>query len=252
MILAVLQARLSSKRLPGKVLQPILGKPMLVRQIERIQRATKIDRLVVATSSDLSDDVLAQTCKEYGIDCFRGSLNDVLDRFYQVAVKYGARHIVRLTGDCPLTEPTLIDSVIECHLQERNDATGADMTCYPDGLDVDVFSFEALQRTWQEACLASEREHVAPYIWNHPELFKLGSLRMKNDWSALRWTVDGPEDFIFVTRIYEALYNLKPDFSMIDIWQYVNEHPELMQINAQYRRNEGYEKSLREDYIVKN
>jgi len=146
MILAILQARTSSSRLPGKVLKPILGKPMLLLQIERVRRARKIDKLVVATSNDPSDDGIEALCKQHGIDCFRGSLNDVLDRFYRAALTYNPEHIVRLTGDCPLIDPELVDSIIDMHLEGNYDYTSnAIQMTFPDGLDVEILTIKVLK-----------------------------------------------------------------------------------------------------------
>jgi len=165
MILAILQARVSSTRLPGKVLKPILGMPMLLRQIERVKQAKLIEQLLVATSDDKSDDPIEQLCRENDIACFRGSLDDVLDRFYQAAKPYQPDHIVRLTGDCPLIDPQLIDEVVVfCLSGDYDYVSNAFEPTYPDGLDVEVFRFPCLQQAWEEAELPSEREHVTLFI----------------------------------------------------------------------------------------
>lgn len=247
-LVAVLQARCSSRRLPGKVMKPILGKPMLLRQIERLHRVRRLDGLIVATSADPSDDLLAAACMAEGIDCFRGSLDDVLDRFYRAALSCRATDVVRLTGDCPLADPAVIDHVIGRYREAGVDyASNALVPSYPDGLDAEVFRFAALEAAWKEAALPSEREHVTPFLYNHPERFRILPVIAEHDRSALRWTVDNPEDFALVSAIYEALYPLKPDFAMADIIRLMEQRPELAQINRHIGRNEGFVRSLDAD-----
>ncbi|MCK4632375.1 MAG: glycosyltransferase family protein [candidate division Zixibacteria bacterium] len=248
MILAVLQARTSSSRLPGKVLKPIMGKPMLARQLERVNRASKVDRLIVATSVDVSDNDLATLCGELGQPCFRGSLDDVLNRFYLAVQEEKPEHVVRLTGDCPLADPSLIDSVIQYHLDGAYDyvSNGLEPT-FPDGLDVEVMRFVALETAWKEAKLPSEREHVTPFIWNQPERFKIAAFKGEVDRSHLRWTVDEPDDLELVRQIYGELYPRNPEFTTEDILQLLEERPELCQLNSSFKRNEGFDISLEKD-----
>lgn len=248
MILAILQARVSSSRLPGKVLKPLLGVPMLLRQIERLKKSRKIDRLLVATSTEPSDDPIEKLCEENGIACYRGSLNDVLDRFYQAARGFDPEHVVRLTADCPLTDAKLIDDVIGFYLDGGFDyASNAIQATYPDGLDMEVFSFSCLERAWREAALPSQREHVTPFIHQQPLLFKIGHYKNSSDLSHLRWTVDEPKDFELVTMVYEALYPKNPGFSTQEILQLLDQKPELVHWNTTHQRNEGYQKSLEAD-----
>jgi spore coat polysaccharide biosynthesis protein SpsF len=248
MILAILQARVSSSRLPEKVLKQLLGVPMLLRQIERLKKSRKIDQLLVATSTEPSDNPIERLCKENGIACYRGSLNDVLDRFYQAARLMKPEHVVRLTADCPLTDAKLIDDVIQYYLDGGFDyASNAVQATYPDGLDMEVFRFECLERAWKEAALPSQREHVTPFIHQQPQLFKIGHFKNSSDLSHLRWTVDEPKDFELVTMIYEALYPITPDFSTQDILKLLDQRPELVHWNTVHQRNEGYQKSLKAD-----
>ncbi|MNL17143.1 3-deoxy-manno-octulosonate cytidylyltransferase [compost metagenome] len=248
MILAILQARVSSTRLPGKVLKPLLGKPMLLRQIERLKRARSIDRLIVATSVGPEDDALASLCIENGLECFRGSLDDVLDRFYQAARAVQPAHVMRLTGDCPLTDPEILDRLAELHLGAACDysSTALEPT-FPDGLDAELMTFSALEQAWQEAKLPSQREHVTPFLYQHPERFAIRALKNEVDLSAMRWTVDEPSDFEFVTRVYEGLYADNPSFGMRDVLAFLDRRQELQTLNHHFERNEGYEKSLRKD-----
>lgn len=248
MILAVLQARFSSTRLPGKVLKPILGKPMLMLQLERIRRVTDIDGLIVATSMEAQDDALAAMCGAEGVACHRGSLNDVLDRFYQAARSHAPDHVIRLTGDCPLADPEVISGVIRAHLAARADYTSNVLPpTFPDGLDVEIMNFACLEEAWREATLPSQREHVTPFINRQPARYKLHNFANAADLSGLRWTVDEPADFEFVKRVYEALYPSHPDFSTADILALMEKRPELAALNNQHTRNEGYAKSLLKD-----
>ena len=248
MIIGILQARCSSSRLPGKVLMPILGVPMIWHQWQRLKQAKGLDKLVLATSVDVSDDFLAQYFIDRGELVFRGSLDNVLDRYYQCALKYGATQVVRLTGDCPLADPLLIDQLIEKHLAEGNDYTGVAET-FPDGLDAEIFTFKALEKAHNNAITASHREHVTLYINQQPDVFKLASLASSHDLAYYRWTVDNSADFELVTKIYEKLYPINPRFGMHDILQLLTVYPEWMRINEHIVRNEGLAKSLAQDNL---
>ena len=219
MILAILQARMSSSRLPGKVMRPLLGMPMIGRQLERLARARRVDQLVVATSTAQSDDPLAAWCLENEILVFRGDLDDVLGRFVGAAAAFGpADHIVRLTADCPLADHRVIDDCIALHLDAEADiTTNGQQRSYPDGLDVEVVRAGVLAAANREAVDPYEREHVTPFIYRRPERFHVAHQKQAVDLSALRWTVDRPEDFDFVRAVYEALYPANPDFGSADI-----------------------------------
>lgn len=248
MILAILQARMSSTRLPGKVLAPLLGRPMLVRQIERIRQANTLDKLVVATSEDPSDDAIARLCDDVGTDCFRGNLNDVLDRFYRAASHYTPEHIVRLTGDCPLTDPRVIDAVVHLHVAGRFDYSSNSLDpTFPDGICVEVIRADCLNQAWAEARLPSEREHVTPFLYKRPGRFRLGSLKGQHDHSQIRLTVDESVDLEVVRPIFEALYPRNPNFGLDEILQWLDEHPELKALNAALNRGEGYRRSIARD-----
>lgn len=250
-ILAIVQARVSSSRLPGKVLKPILGKPMLEHQLERIDRCKNIDELIVATSNGSDDDEIEDICRRMGVYCFRGALDNVLDRFYKCAEQFNPRHVVRLTGDCPLSDPGMIDELIDFYRRSKCDyVSNSNPPTLPDGLDAEVFSFDALKTAWGNAKLTSEFEHVTPYIRNHPEKFTVSSWTNREDLSHLRWTVDEPEDFDLVKQIYESLYLKKPAFDLKDILRLLEFHPELVEINSGITRNEGFSKSLRDDKPV--
>jgi spore coat polysaccharide biosynthesis protein SpsF len=247
LVLAILQARVSSSRLPGKVLKPILGRPMLRHQLDRVRRARALDEIVVATSDDPSDDAIDALCASIGTRRFRGSLTDVLDRFYQAALPFRPDLVVRLLGDCPLADPELIDRVVAFQRAGQFDLAGARMTMFPDGLDLDVIPFAVLEDAWRHAVRPSDREHVSLFITRQPERYRIGLLENDVDLSHLRWTVDEPEDFEMVRRIYEALYPANPAFTTKDILALLAGHPELSELNRKFRRNEGLERSLARD-----
>jgi len=238
MNLAILQARMSSSRLPGKVLKTILGRPMLELQIERIKRCENIDRLVVATSTDSEDRMIVDLCKRLGVEFFTGDIENVLDRTYQAAKKYKPDCIIRLTGDCPLTDSELIDDLITFfHTQNCDYVSNTLPPKLPVGLDAEVFTFSALKRAWQEAGDPHELEHVTPFITRHPEKFDIHGYPYPRDLSFMRWTVDEPEDFVFVKKIYETLYPKNPGFFMADILELLERKPELIDINKLHKRN---------------
>ncbi len=247
-ILAILQARFSSSRLPGKVLRPILGKPMLLHQIERILNSKRIDKLVVATSTENSDDGIEKMCLNNNIEVYRGDLDNVLDRFYQCANQYNPEHVVRLTGDCPLMDSQIIDQVIDKHLFTKSSYTSnAIPPTYPDGLDVEIFKFSILQEAWKNAKLPSELEHVSPYIRNHLESYNKCNLEYEIDLSAHRWTVDEPDDFRFIKEVYAELHPKNEKFNMEDILDLLRRKPYLKEINYHIMRNEGLLKTYRKD-----
>ncbi len=238
--MGILQARVASSRLPGKVLSDILGKPMLARQIERLRRAGSLGDLVVATSAEPGDDALEAICREIGIPCFRGSLDDVLGRFYHCALPYWPEHVVRLTGDCPLADPAIIDQVVQFHLGGSYDYTSnVHPPSWPDGMDVEVMRFKCLAEAHESATLALEREHVTPFIFARPERYRLGNLSNEVDLSGHRLTVDEAEDLAKVRRIYECLYPSDPEFSLEDVMELLKKDRALMNLNAHIGRNEG-------------
>lgn len=249
-VLAIIQARLSSSRLPGKVLKPILGKPMLEHQIERIQHCRNINKIIVGTSIGNDDDGIAELCKRIGIFCFRGSLDNVLDRFYKAAEIFKPEHVVRLTGDCPLTDPDLIDELIDFYFSEKCDyANNCNPPTLPDGLDAEIFSFYTLKIAWENSKLSSELEHVTSYIRNHPEKFTLSSWQNSENLSHLRWTVDEPMDFDLVKKIYEYLYPIKATFRTKDILKLYESYSDLEKMNIGIERNEGLIKSVEKDQL---
>lgn len=242
---------MSSTRLPGKVLLPLAGREVLAHIVDRLDACKTLDDVVVATSVHSSDDVLAKWCEHRGVSVFRGSLDDVLDRYYQCAVQVRADAVVRITADCPALDPTIVDDVV------RGFKTGSFDLFYlggefPDGLDCAVFSFSALQRAWREATLKSEREHVGPYVVNHPELFRLGSLEKFTGMAHHRWTLDEPRDLAFLQAVFERLQRKGgTPFFVQDILDLLAREPGLLQVNQGIVRNEGLIKSLATDGVSK-
>jgi spore coat polysaccharide biosynthesis protein SpsF len=214
-ILGVLQARMSSSRLPGKVLAPVLGEPMLGRQVERLRRSRRLDRLVLATSMEASDDPVADYAAQIGLDVVRGSLADVLDRFAQaLAAHPQTKVLVRFTADCPLADWRVVDAAVDRHLEAGADYTDDTLggKTFPHGLDVEAVAPATLRAAAAEATDPYEREHVTPFIYRRPERFRLAWIVRTPSLAHLRWTVDYPEDLDFVRHVYETLYPADPDF----------------------------------------
>jgi spore coat polysaccharide biosynthesis protein SpsF len=201
-LVALVQARMSSTRFPGKVLADLAGKPMLWHVVDRTQRARQIDQVCVVTSDFPDDDVIAEFCVKLGVACFRGNLHDVLDRYYQAAAKMEADPIVRITADCPLIDPDVVDAVITMFKTGEYDYVSNTIErTFPDGLDVEVFRFASLKRAWNEAPAGYDREHVTSFFCKHPEKFRIGQYCDEQDRSAQRWTVDYPADLEFVRSV---------------------------------------------------
>ena len=232
MILGILQARTSSTRMPGKVMAPILQEPMIWRQIERIRRARTLDKLVVATSDAASDDGLAGFLVGRGVSVYRGDLHDVLARFAACAEAWSPGHVVRLTADCPLIDPAVIDATVGLALKTRAAyASNCEPRTYPDGLDVEVMTADALAVAAREAYDPADREHVTPFIRRNHERFACAGLVQARDLGALRWTVDRPEDFAFVRAVFEALHTDDPDFGMDEVLDLIAARPDIAALN---------------------
>jgi spore coat polysaccharide biosynthesis protein SpsF len=229
---------MSSSRLPGKVLAPLAGAPMILRQIERVTRASRIDRLVVATSVDASDDPLAQVLEAAGVLTHRGPLDDVLARFISALGAHGpADHVVRLTGDCPIADPTVIDATIE-HVTGAGADYGSNTPphrTFPKGLDVEVMTSSALRLAAGRASTSEEHEHVTWGLHRHPELYRQAYLSQPADEGEVRWTVDFPHDYEFVSAVYDALYLEKPAFTSDDIRAFVRTRPDLAMLGGERR-----------------
>jgi spore coat polysaccharide biosynthesis protein SpsF (cytidylyltransferase family) len=247
--LGIIQARVSSTRLPGKVLLPVMGKALIEYQIERVLHARKIDKLILATTTGAEDDEVENICENMGIDCFRGSRDNVLERFYLAAEKYDPEHVVRLTGDCPLSDPQLIDDVITFYLNSGCDYVANCITpCFPDGLDVEIFTSKALKDAYANAVLPSHLEHVTPYI-RDGKLFNVKQFPADCAYAGLRWTVDEYEDYLLIKHIFEGLYPADRLFDWRAVLSYVGLRPELKAINKRFMRNEGLSSSLELDRL---
>jgi spore coat polysaccharide biosynthesis protein SpsF (cytidylyltransferase family) len=247
-IVALLQARTDSNRLPKKVLKIILDKPMIIHQLQRTQKSKYIDRLIVVTSDQESDNELVKTIIRYGFEIYRGSKNNVLKRFYSATSSLNLKDsdiIVRLTGDCPLHDATIIDEAIEAFIKSDCDyLTNSIEPIYPDGLDVEVFNFRSLRVAYLNAKLNSELEHVTPYIRDSGE-FTIKNLEKEPIYSNWRLTVDEESDFILINKIYKHFNSTL--FSFNRVIEFLEQHQELLNINGDIARNEGYLKSLKED-----
>lgn len=237
--IVIAQARMTSTRLPGKVLKTVLGRPLLAYFIERLRRVSLANRMVIATTINASDEPIVALCRELSVAFTRGSEDDVLSRYYDTAMVTGADVVVRVTSDCPVIDPSVIDETIACFLNSvpRPDyVSNAIDNTYPLGMGVEVFSRQALVEAYCESTTTPEREHVTPFLYTHPERYRVGGIRLPTDLSMHRWTVDTPEDFELITRIIEALYPLKPDFNLADILELLTEHPAWSLINANIRQ----------------
>jgi spore coat polysaccharide biosynthesis protein SpsF (cytidylyltransferase family) len=246
--LAIIQARMSSTRLPGKVLLPLSDKPVLEHVIQRVRNCKLVDKVVVATTVHDSDDIIEDWCKKNNFEYYRGSLEDVLDRFYKVASQFKAENILRITADCPVIDSGIIDEVIEKYHEGNFDFYGLSGE-FPDGLDCTMFSFKALETAWKNSKLQSEREHVGPYMVNHPELFAIGGYEKFKNLGHLRLTLDDPRDYQLLSTIFKKLYDIDNFFNHEMIINLLNESPELLKINSEIIRNEGYAKSILNDKL---
>lgn len=247
-IIAIIQARIGSTRLSAKVLLDLEGKSVLERIIERVKNSKFIQEVIVATTISKEDLEIANLCSRIGVRVYCGSENDVLDRYFQVARLLGAKHIVRITADCPLIDPKVIDTVIRAHLSKNADYTSNTIQeTFPDGEDVEIFKFQTLKKAWEDAKLPSEREHVSPYIRKQQNLFRLENVIGEENLGRMRWTLDEKRDYKFIKLVYRKLYKKNRIFGMEETLSLLREHPEYQRINHGIKRNEGYLKSLWED-----
>ncbi|MDP2586347.1 MAG: glycosyltransferase family protein [Candidatus Komeilibacteria bacterium] len=246
--LCIIQARMGSTRLPNKVLMEASGVPLLQYEVDRVKRSNKIDKIVIATGDNNANDPIQNLADKIGVDCFRGSENDVLDRYYKCSLNYpNYDNIIRITGDCPLIDPQVIDQVIQFFEDNGYDyACNVDVETFPDGLDVEVFTKEALVESAEQAKLTSEREHVTQYIRKN-EQFTKGNLAAPADYSQYRLTVDNAEDFEVVSFLIK---NCPAGAGYLDYIQILEKNPEIKLKNSKIQRNEGLAKSLQEDKIV--
>ena len=253
-ILAITQARYGSTRLPAKILKEVNGMTLLEIHLRRILQSRLVSKLKVATTDEDGAKYIVDVANKLGVDSYRGSVNDVLDRFYQTAISEKPDYVVRVTSDCPLIDPSIIDLVVKTCIDSDYDYVSNVLEpTYPDGMDVEVFKFQSLEKAWREATLKSDREHVTPYIWRNSSvkggvLFKSYNVSSSVDNSKLRITVDTPDDFEVVKSLVE---NLGIERKCDEYVSFLNSHRDIGKMNQQYSRNEGYEKSLKEDKNIK-
>lgn len=249
-ILAITQARIGSTRLPEKILKTINGESILEIHLKRILESKAISKLKVATTTEAGNEKIESIAQKLGVDVFKGSVNNVLERFYKAAITEKPNWVVRLTSDCPLIDAEIIDNVIDFAISKNLDyASNTLEPTFPDGMDVEIFKFTALEQAFHEAILKSELEHVTPYIWKNSSfkgdnIFTSDCYKNDSDYSSIRLTVDTQEDFLVIQKLVE-LYGIEKDWMT-----YVNglqEHPDIRKINENFQRNEGYEKSTKED-----
>ncbi|MFZ3018218.1 MAG: glycosyltransferase family protein [Gallionella sp.] len=231
----IVQARMTSTRLPGKVMLPVLGTPLLEYQIKRLQRVKSADGVCIACTTNQADQPIVELAHKLGVALYRGSEPDVLARYYEAARMLQAEYIVRVTSDCPVIDPEEIDKLIKFYLARTaalDYAYNGLIKTYPRGMDAEIFSFEALKTAYQQADKDLEREHVTPYLYMHPEKFRLANFAFGQDKSNYRLTVDTPEDFELISRIITALYPVKPEFTIHDILKLLSKHPNWLEINS--------------------
>ncbi len=251
-VITVIQARTGSSRLPGKVLRPLLGKPLLARLVERVKSAGLVGTVVVATTQLRQDDPIQAVCRAEGVPCYRGHATDLLDRHYRAGQLFGAEAVVKIPSDVPLIDPQIIDRVLGVYLADPDAydyVSNLHPPTYPDGNDVEVMTMAALEIAWREAKRDFEREHTTPYLWENPDRFRLGNVTWETglDYSMLhRWTIDYEEDYHLIRTVYERLYPQKPLFGLDDILALLDREPEIGTLNARYAGVNWYRHHLNE------
>lgn len=236
-IVAIIQARMGSTRLPGKVMKKVLGKSLIKYQIERVHRSEYIDEIVIATTTKEKDLPIIQFCNQHSIPYYRGSEENVLSRYYEAAKLFNADIIVRLTSDCPIIDPQIMDQVIQYYLENNYDYVSNTLVrTYPRGMDTEVFSFDVLEKVYLEAKESNHKEHVTSYIYQHPEIFHLGCVTNDVDYSHHRWTVDTEEDYQLIKKIIEHLYPVNSQFQLKDVLLLLEKHPDWLEINAKVKQ----------------
>ncbi|HEY3250571.1 MAG TPA: glycosyltransferase family protein [Ignavibacteria bacterium] len=239
-IAVIVQARTGSTRFPSKILQLISGKTVLMLMLERVQYSKYGKNVIVATTDEEEDNVIFELCRQNNIKCFRGNPIDLLDRHFKSAVVLGADIAVKIPSDCPLIDPSIIDKVVDCYIENQDNydfVSNLHPPTYPDGNDVEVMSMKTLERAWKEAEKPFEREHTTPYIWDNPDKFRIGNVEWEtglNYSMSHRWTLDYPADYDFIKAVYEELYEDDPFFGLNDILALLEQKPGIKQINYKY------------------
>ena len=231
----IVQARMTSERLPGKVLKEVLGKPLIEYEIERLKRVPGVDEIIVATTTNATDDPVVAVCKRLSVASFRGSEHDVLSRYHGAAKAHKADIVIRVCADCPIIDPEIIAKTLNFYLEHQNEYDHVSNTMirhFPRGLDCEIFSFKVLDEAFAEARHPYEREHVTPFIHDQPARYRMGGVTLEEDLSGHRWTVDTIEDFELIQEILTALYPTNPFFGMNDVTNLIKKNPEWKKINA--------------------
>ena len=249
-IVGIIAARISSSRLPGKVMLKLGNKIILRHMIDRMKVAKKLDNIVVATSLNPNDDVLYEYCRQNSIDCYRGDENDLIDRYYTISKKINCDVIARFGADCPLIDPKIIDKVITIYLENDFDFVsnhGPPPKTYPEGMTLDVYSANILCEAFHDAKKPSEREHISPFFWNNPKRYRLHRVDYHTDISKYRLSLDYSEDFELIQIIFKKLYNENVIFSLEEIIQFLEKNPKIKKINSHIEQSIGIKRSFEED-----
>ena len=247
----IIQARTGSKRLASKVLMNVENKPLICHVIDRIKKTSLTDQIILATSNNSDDQILLKIADDENIIGFAGNENDVLDRFYHAGLKHNAELIIRITADCPLIDPSLVDKMIEFYDKHDYDYVSNTVErTFPDGLDVEIFPFSVLEKTYTQAKWSSEREHVTPYIIKNNGLFKIFNYKNEIDLSHLRWCVDEKRDLVMIQKIFQEM-RPKTFFTTDDVLNLLSKKQDISKINSKIQTNQGYLNSLKNDKIVK-
>lgn len=239
-IVVVVQARTSSSRLPDKIMLPLAGEPLLVRMMERVLASKSVTKVVVATSTEDEDDIVEELCEDYGYNCFRGSMENLLERHYMAGLEYKADVVVKIPSDCPLIDPEIIDKVVNFYKENKSKydfVSNLHPPTYPDGNDVEVIPMPILKITYENALMNMELEHTTPYIWERPDEFRIGNVVWETglDYSmSYRFTIDYKEDYDFIKTVYDELYETNPLFTLNDILKLLEEKPEIKKMNEKY------------------
>lgn len=251
-IVIVVQARMSSSRLPGKVMLPVLGESLLFRMMERLQMIKHKAQFVIAIPEGRQDDIIEQECIQMGVPCYRGSLNNLLDRHYQAAKLYDAGIVLKIPSDCPLIDPRIVDEVLDFYFENEgvyDYVSNLHPATFPDGNDVEIMTMDCIERARREAARPLELEHTTPYIWENPDKFRIGNVTWSagKDYSmSHRFTIDYPADYEFIKAVFEELYTKKADFSCGDILQLLESRPDIYRINSTYSGVNWYRNHLDE------
>jgi spore coat polysaccharide biosynthesis protein SpsF len=242
----IIQARMGSTRFPEKILKKLNEKTVLEHIVKRVNDSG-VDICIVATTLNPRDDIVEELCRTHGVACFRGSEDDVLERYYQAASHYQLDVIVRITADDPLKDSEVIKKAIDLLLKGKYDyVSNTIKPTYPEGIDVEVFTYAALEKAYQEADLPSEHEHVTPYIWKNRQIFSTYNFENEIDLSGMRWTMDTEDDYRFMQRVYSNFVG-RDNFSMGEVLEYLSKNPDILKINQGHIRNEGYLKSIEKE-----